>query len=69
MLAYSPMTKAQKAKYLNDPSRCPACNGEYMTAESGVEFDSRSCWRDIACATCGFIFVEVYTLAAIEDKR
>lgn len=49
----------------DDPSKCPKCGSENMTADHFQEEDEA--WRNVWCEDCGHKWIEVYVFDHCED--
>ena len=59
------MTKKQKATYLRNPTRCPLCGSDAITADC-IEADAATAWSIVSCADCGASWQDIYTLTDVK---
>ena len=62
------LTDAQKAAYLKRPCHCPFCGSERIDGQM-VEIDEAGATQRIECLDCGRLWVDCYTLTAVDDAE
>ena len=63
-----PFTKKQIKKYLDNPTKCPLCDGDVKVEDDFIE---ESMSREIYCDNnnCGVKFHEVFEMVSIEKAE
>lgn len=59
------MTPEQRAKYVDNPNHCPACQKVSTMEAQDSTHDDRFHWFDLKCGVCDATWTEVYVLSDV----
>ena len=58
-----------QAKYLDNPDKCPYCNGDNLSGTAPEFSDSKTVTREVECIDCREEWMEVFQLSAMESNQ
>ena len=58
-----------QAKYLDNPDKCPHCNGDNLAGNTPEYSDSKTLVREVECLDCREEWMEVFKLSAMEENK